>query len=489
MDDLPRDALEPCLLAQASITGAGEALSASLPLSLGWLRALWDAGDDHFPLDLVHDLGLLLVRGRDFRFGGAAGPGSWFPARRTERLAYEDRVLGRWALDPSVMEAHVIVAGLPPSLRDPAVVHALRLALGRVWTTEAQRVPRGNPAHLRALVASPEFLPRDWESLAARVDDDWVTWATERRRARVESLGSSRLLSRDALWEIEHLPELPSDSARLALRQLLDVAESVAPVGPAVMAQLRQRVREVVQEADEADQYPAGGFDAVSTRGTFENLVRSEVAYVGEGCEEAGGVDLFDVRFAESELLYYTRDQSPLLDARRLLTAVIDRPAALRHKVAALSAQTLVLVEGAVLVLQRDLLRAFGPTGSALTVVWRIESAADRAAAEEDKALLALRLGAEIEHRRVSLEVVETWDALQGTGRMVFSPTLADPAAGATLWFHVGEAAWTGPTAAYDLRPGADGLRTLLDDVLLATAAPARGPGRRKGRTNRRPRP
>jgi len=485
MDALSRDALEPYLLAQAALTGAGEPLAVTLPLSLGWLRALWDGGDDHLPLDLVHDLGLLLLRGREFRFGGAAGPGPSQPHRRAERLAYEDRALGRWALDPSVMECHVIVAGLAPALRDAAIVHALGLALGRAFAHEDQRVPRGNPAWLRSLVASPEFLPGDWAALAARVDDDWMAWCSAQRDTHLAALGAGRLLSRDALWEIEHLPELPSDSARLALRQILAVAEGIPSLGAAMLARLKQRVREVVRDAEEADQYPAGGFDAVSTRGTFENLVRSEVAYVGEGADTVGGVDLFDIRFAESELLYYTRDQSPLLDARRSLAVVIDRPAALRHKVAALPAQTLVLVEGVVLALQRDLVRAFGPAGSTLRVVWRNTSPADRVAADEERALLQIRLGAEIEHRRVALEFADVWPDLRGAGSVVFSPTTVEPAAEATLWVQVGEAVWTTPEGRHDLRPGATALRPLLDEVLLATAMPAAP--RARPRSKRRP--
>jgi hypothetical protein len=482
MELLSRDALTQCLLAQAALTASGEPLSTTLPMALGWLRALWDGGDDHLPLDLVHDLGLLLLRGRDFRFGVPAGTDD-DPEARADRLAYTDRVLGRWALDPSVQEAQVIVAGLPPAERDAAVVHALRLALGRAYAHDDD-VPRGNPAHLRAMLTAGDALPGDRGALSARVDPAWRAWARAQRQQHLERLGAGRLLSRDALWEIEHLPDLPNESTRLALRQILAAADAVPPVSPAVLARLHSPVREVAREANTADAYPAGGFDAVSTRGTFENLMRSEVAYVGEGRTAPDAPDLFDMRFAEGELLYYTRDESPLFDARRAVTVLIDRPAAQRTKVAALPAQTLVLVEGTALALQRDLARAFGPTGSTLALVWRTPTAADRAVAAEEMGLLRLRLAAEVEHRRVRLVVADTWAEAPAEGRVVLSPDPVDPDARAALWVCVGGALWTVGDTAYDPRPepeaghgAGQGLRALLDAALrVATVTGAGDP-------------
>lgn len=475
MELLSRDALTQCLLAQASLTASGEPLSSTLPMALGWLRALWDGGDDALPLDLVHDLGLLLLRGRDFRFGVPSSTDD--PEDAADRLAYTDRVLGRWALDPSVQEAQVIVAGLPPVGRDAAVVHALRLALGRACTPDDD-APRGNPAHLRALLAAGDALPGDRMDLGPRVDAAWLAWCRAQRRQHLQRLGAGRLLSRDALWEVEHLPELPQESTRLALRQVLAAAAAIAPVSPAVLARLHSAVREVPREASEADAYPAGGFDAVSTRGTFENLMRSEVAYVGEGRTSPGAPDLFDMRFAEGELLYYTRDDSPLLDARRAVTMLIDQPAALRTKVPSLPAQTLVLVEGAALALQRDLAQAWGPTGSTFALFWRVTTPADRAAALEEMGLLRLRLGAEIEHRRVRLGVVETWAEAPVEGRVVMSPDPVAADACAALWVRLAGIRWAVKDDAYDPHPTHDagqGLRALLDQALEVAAVGSAG--------------
>ncbi len=466
--DLTRDELLPALRAWAYLAGCAEPLRESLPASLGWLRERWDAGDDHLPLDLVHDLGHLLLRGRDFRFASTRELGWWLDDERSDRLAWEDRVLGRWAMDPTVMEAHVVIAGFSAEYRDAAVAHAVGLALGRVVTLEVETV-RGNPAHLRALAGSlVNGVPGDYRGWAQGVDHGWVSWALERRAALLPRLASGRLFRPEDLWEIAHLPELPSESARLALREVNGLAARVGPVSPEVARKLRHAAREVPVEAEESDQYPAGGFDAVSTKGSFENLVRSEVAYVGEGAAEHRGIDLFDVRFAENELLFYTRDESPLLDARRDSVVVIDRPAQLRYKSPGVEAQTLVMVEAAALALQADLLRLFGPAGSRTTIVWRCSDAEDRAAADEERAILALTLASEVAHGRVELAIEDEWSGTEVRGRVVVSPLAPDATVPCCAWVRLGDTCWEVDGETFDLGDAPSGLRAVVDAILLA---------------------
>ncbi|MBL8604451.1 MAG: hypothetical protein JNK72_21170 [Myxococcales bacterium] len=487
MHNLTRDELDHAIGAWVYISGAGEPWAEAVGLSLGWLRHLWDAGDDHLPLDLVHDLGLLMLRGKDFRFGSSRGLERFTPEERQLRLAYEDKVLGRWALDPTVAEAHVVIAGLPAAQRQDAVAHAVGLALRRAFATEVSRGVRGNPAHLRGL-REPwlERLLQPVEALDARVDGGWLAWARERQHEAIERLGTQRLLTRDALWEVEHLADLPRESTRMALREILDVGQSVGPVSPSVGLQLRHARREVPIEAEEADQYPAGGFDAISTRGNLENLVRSEVSYVGEGSDGPRGIDLFDIRFAEGELLYYTRDESPLLDARRDVTLVFDGPRELRHKVPGLPSQTLVIAEAVAMTLYRDLMSLFGPSGARVKIAWHCHEPGDLTDAEEELGLFRLRLAADLAHQRVSLAVVDSFDALGEGGRMVFSPRPPQDTL-YTAWVRTGGAAWTLDKVAYHLDdPEGAGpvLRSLTDALLVASARRPTSPRRARRRAS-----
>lgn len=472
MDPIARDAVAPALLAWAYVTGAAEPLAESLPSSLGWLRACWEAGLDRLPLFAVHDLGLILLRGREFRFASTRDLARWPEPERAGRLAWEDRVLGRWALDPTVGEAHVAVAGMRPAQRDLAVAHAVGIALGRALAG-VEALPRANPAHLRA--AAPLALaraPARFEDWPSAVTPEWMEWAAAQRDAITASLPPGRLFHPEDLWEIAHLPDLPSDSARLALREVNGLAASIGPVSPAVARSIRVRAREVPVDADEADQYPAGGFDAIATRGAFENLVRTEVVYVGEGTDARGGIDLFDVRFAENELLFYTRDESPLFDARRDVTVVFDRPADQRVKHPAHPAQALVMAEALALAVQGDLLRVFGPSGSRVRLAWRAESPEDRAAAEEERALLALPLAAELSHRRVALSVISSWDELPEGALVVLSPRERDPSVPCALWLRTGARAWALDEGRWELSDAPTDLRAIADRVLVAITRP-----------------
>lgn len=468
--DLSRAQLVFALRAWAYfVGGGGENLRESVAASLPWLEARWDAGDDHLPLTLVHDLGHLLLRGRDFRFSSARDLASWPESERAERMSYEDKLLGRWAVDPSVSEAHIAIAGMNARARAQAVAHAVGLALAAPLRP-VQELVTANPAHLRALAQEfIEALPDRHEGWDERAPDEhWRSWARAQLDACVAALpAAGRLFRPEDLWEIAHLERLPSDSARMALREVNTFASRVGPVSPTVALGIRRRAREVPVDAEEADQYPAGGFDAISTKGAFENLVRSEVAYVGEGAH--GGIDLFDVRFAENELLFYTRDESPLLDARRDVTFVFDRPAEQRFKLPSLPAQTLVLSQSLSFALQADLLRVFGPAGSKARFVWVVDTEADREAAREEQSLLAYLLAAEVAHRRAELMVCEQWEAVPEAGRVVWSPRAEPTDQRRLAWVRVGQELWSLADAVFDLREES-AMRSLADALLLTIA-------------------
>lgn len=468
--DLTRAQLAQALRAWVYFVGGGaETLREGLALAIPWLEARWDAGDDHLPLTLVHDLGHLLLRGRDFRFASARDLASWPESERAARMGYEDKVLGRWAVDPSVSEAHIAIAGMNPRARTAAVAHAVGLALAAPLRAVTELVT-ANPAHLRALTEALEKeVPERHDAWGEALPDEyWRQWAREQIDACVGALpAAGRLFKPEDLWEIAHLERLPSDSARMALREVNTYASRVGPVSPTVALGIRRRAREVPVDAEEADQYPAGGFDAISTKGAFENLVRSEVAYVGEGAHD--GIDLFDVRFAENELLFYTRDESPLLDARRDVVFVFDRPAEQRFKIPSLPAQTLVLSQSLAFALQADLVRVFGPAGSKSKFVWVVEHDADREAAREEHQLLSFLLAAEVAHRRVELAVVEGWEQVPEAGRIVWSPR-AEPTDQRRLsWVRVGQELWRVGENTIDLRE--EGAARALADIVLLTIA------------------
>jgi hypothetical protein len=464
MRRLEKAELLSALTAWAHTIGSGFALADTLPPALEWLRRCWELGNDHLPLDLVHDLGHLLIAGREFRFASDHALDRWSEEERRWRLEYEDQVLGRWAIDPTVADAHVAIAGMGPELRDTAVTHAIGLALGDLRA----EVVAGNSAFLRTeqekiagLLAS---LPTEHDEWKEIVDPAWLEWALSQRRSVLAEQARPRLFSAEDLWEIAHLADLPNEYTRLALREIHRAALRIGPASATTTMRLKRRAKEVPIDEEAADQYPAGGFESISGRGRFENLVRSEIAYVGEAKTDAG-VDLFDVRFAQGELLYYTRDESPMLDARTEVTVVIDRPLDMRHKHAALPAQTLVMVEGLALVLSADLIAMLGPAGSRVNLEWLVRPE-EQPIVEEERRLLAMTLAADIAHDRVRLAVASRWEDVRSKGRIIFSPGPPAPAIEHKAWVRVGEQRWSIDGDPIDVSDR-EGLREIADSLLV----------------------
>ena len=265
-----------------------------------------------------------------------------------------------------------------------------------------------------------------------------------------------------------HFQALPSESKRLALREINRSAARVGPVPAGIALRVQRHAQEVPVQGSSEDTFPAGGFAAIGTRGRFENLVRTEVAYVGEGTGARPGqdVDLFDIRYAQGELLYYMRDDSPLMDQRRELTLVIDCPTELRYKHRELDAQTLVLAQGLALQLQQDMVQIFGPRDHVIHLRWRTGGADDRQAAREEQQLMELIWAAEVEHHRATLGAVDEWDELPDRWTVVISPGSPRQGVDTSAWINAGQRRWRMGDARFDLGRQRD-RRALADAVLL----------------------
>jgi hypothetical protein len=432
-----------------------EPLALAAPRVLRWALAVWAAGADEVPLAVVHDLGFVLLRGRGTRFcasrdralGAERGAGgeSEAAALRAARIAFEDRVVAPWLNDPALLAAHVVIAGLPAVAQELAIPHAIFLALTR--GLPAGSFPAQNVGALRTsqqqIMGDKAF--DDEADLVARAGAGIAAAAAVLDVARTV-LAARPLLKEEDLWELSHLDDVPSEAARLALRTVHRIAARIGPPSSSTLSRLQRRSRDVPIDDEESSAFPAGGFDAMSTKGTFENLVRSEVAYVGEGrsIDAAGsafGPDLFDVRFVEGELLYYTRDETPLLEQRRALVFVVTEVERLRFKLKELPSQTLVLVLACCLRAHTDLTLGLGPLAVHSTFAI---GGTDAAIVAEEQGLLQSSLMADLAHRRVA--IVDEASA-PPPGRIVFSPRPAPAKSKDTVppraWVRVGGARWS----------------------------------------------
>src|SRR5581483_1506176 len=144
-------------------------------------------------------------------------------------------------------------------------------------------------------------------------------------------LGDRPTFAADDLAEIEHWSAYKRAAQRLMGRRIAARAAALPPFDPR-----RARVQEDADQETElpdAGYYPEGGFSELANKGTLENLVPSELIYLGEEAfAHERAPDLFAVRYLEHEALFYKRDSGQLQRVRRTVHIAIAPDQGLRLK-------------------------------------------------------------------------------------------------------------------------------------------------------------
>jgi hypothetical protein len=319
--------------------------AATVRPALEWALELASGGDPLPPIGFVADLGQVAFgSGQEPRRDSAAVPGLAAGLVRT----YEDRVLGKLYADWTFERA-------ADALRH---YQGRNRAVGLAFLINQLRFRAGfegvslSPAVLKGLLDRPadELLARGWQELDRTGAMPLLVGLYETLIAAVRN--SAELLGPEDIFELEHGTALAQFSQRVALRQVLQAAARLAAALP------RQRVRPLARRQDvptralDEDTYPVGGLASISTRGSIESLLHSQLAYM----EKDERPDLFEVRYLRDELLYYSRDENQFLRQRRTFVfAQFPDLAATRFKDAELPWQRVVLLLALLLTAVRKL--------------------------------------------------------------------------------------------------------------------------------------
>jgi len=263
---------------------------------------------------LVLDLAVLL-RGERLT---AIHPQAPQPVRDAVR-AYEDHVLARLTGDRRWTRLAEGVVAAAKEHKAAAIAMTVTQVLTRLGVEAGLGVSQ---AVVRRLSTQPmgELLEQGRLALedpvtAARVTEGFLVLAKAARRAR-------EVLSDAEVFVVENIGALKGLGPRVALTQLATAAQQVEERLP---ARLRGQVFEdgdAPTSLEEDSAFPVGGFSSLSTVGTLENLVTSELMYMDDAGEARP--DLFDMRFVEGELLYYSRDESVAVRKKRRVVLVFD---------------------------------------------------------------------------------------------------------------------------------------------------------------------
>lgn len=280
--------------------------------------------------------------------------------------AYEDHVLGRLDADPRLDSIVDTVARMPPTKRDRAVALFTIQLTKRLGQATAVAISSGVVRHVTEM-ATDELIAIGLSSLTIenRVTQALVT-GYRQLISGARRLGN--LLSEAEVFLIENLDALSDLTQRIAIGQIIETADTLRASLPRRLKPISVagRARIPTPLASE-DNYPTGGFSALSTSGSIENLVISELIYMEDGSPDAtslehqvlshtaaeparsvhGAVDLFDLRYAEGELLYYTRDESVFVRGHRVITfALMPDLTQARFKDPSMNWQRIIVVLG-----------------------------------------------------------------------------------------------------------------------------------------------
>jgi hypothetical protein len=161
--------------------------------------------------------------------------------------------------------------------------------------------------------------------------------------------------------------------------------------------------REVPTRVLDEDIYPVGGFASISTRGTIESLLHSQLAFMEPAA--AARPDLFDIKFVRDELLYYSRDENQFLRRRRTFVfALLPDLARARFKDVDLPTQRIVLTLAVLVVAVRKLTEWLSADALAFEFLFVADGGAQPLAQEE--ALLTMLFREPIANGTVQLSRV-----------------------------------------------------------------------------------
>ncbi len=316
-----RDEVSTWLAAGLCLSRVGLPAPSEIELASAWVLAALSELPSLPPVGVVADVGRL-VTGASGDLAAASVAGGGVPAAeprlKAAVRAYEDQLLGRLGADPRLEAASDAIARLPGTQRPAAVSLLTGYLLERIGYEGGASI---SPATARKAVRRPaaEILRDGFAAL--RQPGRTTDRIAEGYEELVKAARQTRALLGDReIFALENLDVLGSHTRRVAAEQILSAAEELERTLPRRLKRGPSRRGATPTQLEDESAYPIGGFSSMATNGSIENLVTSELIYMDDTSDQ---VDLFDMRYVEGELLYYTRDESIFVRRRHVLTFVI----------------------------------------------------------------------------------------------------------------------------------------------------------------------
>jgi hypothetical protein len=280
--------------------------------ALRWALEVASAGQPLPPVGFVADLGhAALGADGEAKSGREAVHVPGLPPGLVR--TYEDHVLGKFYADWTFARAGDALRRYQGEGQERDQARGLAFLLSQFRARADFAGVELSPGVIKALLESPpqEALAQGWDSLEREglhplLEELYGSLIAASRR-------SAEVLAPEDVFELEHGTALAEFGERVALRQVLQAAARLEATLPAQRIRPLAGRQEVPTRVLDEDTYPVGGFSSLSTRGTVESLLHSQLAFM----ETDERPDLFDVKFLRDELLYYARDENQFLRRRR----------------------------------------------------------------------------------------------------------------------------------------------------------------------------
>jgi hypothetical protein len=362
--------------------------------ALEWSMEIASNGDPLPPIGFVADVGNVAFGiDADQRMKEIQPVPGWPPALGR---SYEDHVLGKFYADWTFERAGDALR----KYKDHDRVRGLAYVVNQIRERAALPGVLLPPAVIRTLKTTnpDEVLQTGWDGLMREGPSQMIVEMYEQLVSAARRLAEV-LLPEDIL-AVEQGTAIADKAQYVAHRQILQTTAKLEKRLPARPVKPLVGRKEVPTRVLDEDQYPVGGYTSISTKGSIESLLHSQLAYM-----EKESPDLFDMKFVRDELFYYSRDENQFLRRRRAFVFVLfpDLLAA-RFKDAELPYQRIVLVQSLVLALVRKLTEWLSTDAIRFEVLFMQDGG--KSPLTEEAALLRLLLR----------EPIERGDGLVATG-------------------------------------------------------------------------
>jgi hypothetical protein len=252
---------------------------------------------------------------------------------------YEDHVLGKVYADWTFERASDALRRYQGRDRVRGLAYVVKQMRERAGFGGAEL----SPGIVRTLSEGPaeELLRRGWDELSSHGPMPLLIQLYEGLIAAARR--TAEVLAPEDVIALEQRTALADMGQYVAHRQVLQIAARLEMSLPRHKVHPLAGRREVPTRVLDEDTYPVGGFASLSTRGSIESLLQSQLAFMEQ--DRRLEPDLFDVKYVRDELYYYSRDENQFLRRRRTFLFVLfpDLVNA-RFKDAELPAQHIVLL-------------------------------------------------------------------------------------------------------------------------------------------------